>query len=91
MMISGLMAATAFQLFAVGSQSDIRDAAAMASKCGIHAKAGRLRANSALYLEAGALKHFESPELQCFFDKLLAHKFSADFGFIGNDTAPTKP
>jgi len=90
-MISALMTATAFQLFAVGSQSDIRDAAAIASKCGIHAKAGRLKVSPALYLEKGALEHFESPELQCFFDKLLAHKFSADFGFIGNDTALTKP
>jgi hypothetical protein len=90
-MILALMAATTLQLFAVGSEADIRVAAAMAAGCGVHAEVGRLKTSPALYLEKDALKDFQSQELQCFFGKVLAHKFSADFGFIGNDVAAAKP
>ena len=86
-MIFGFIAATALQLFAVGSDADIRAAAAMASECGVHSEVRKLKTSPALYVEKDALKDFQSPQLQCFFDKLFAHKFSADFGFIGNDAA----
>ena len=90
-MILALVAATTLELFAVGSEADIRVATAMASECGVHAEVGKHKTSPALYLEEDALKDFESPALRCFFDKLITKKFSAAFGFIGNAAAPAKP
>jgi hypothetical protein len=83
--------AATLQLFALGTDADIRTAAAIAAECGVHAEVGRYKTSPALYLQEDVLKDSSSPAVRCFFDKLMASKLSGDFGFVGNDAAPVKP
>ena len=62
----------------------------MATECGLHVEAGTLKTTPALYVEEAAMKDVKSPKLHCFIGRIVAHKFSADFGFIGNEAGKPK-
>lgn len=69
----------------VGTENDIRVAAAMAAECGVSpAVAQPLDGRPALWIDKDRFR-WETGEVRCFFEKLKAHRFSDALRFVGNE------
>lgn len=82
-----LLAVAASQPIMVGSPDDIRFLKKVAAKCRVEVKAQKLDTTPAIWVEMDTFWKTPEKQLDCFFEKVIKHKFSKEHFLVGNAPA----